>query len=134
MDDRFAVCRLDRGTSVPPWATLEGLWSITRTSEELSVVCPEVSVPDGITAERGWRAFRVAGVLDFALVGVLASLAVPLAGAGVGLFVISTYDTDYLLIREPDLDRAVEVLVAAGHCIEGRRRGSASRHEEPIAP
>jgi hypothetical protein len=126
LDDRFAVCRLDRRAAIPPWAAVVGFCSITRTPEELSVVCPESAVPEGTRAERGWRALRVAGILDFALVGVLASLAVPLARAGIGLFVISTYDTDYLLVRETDLDRAVEALVAAGHSVEGGRRVPAS--------
>jgi hypothetical protein len=112
----------------------DGFFSITRTGEELSVVCREVLVPEGIRAERGWRAIRVAGVLDLSQVGVLASLAVPLAGAGISLFALSTFDTDYLLVKEQDLGRAVEVLVAAGHAVHGldvRDMGSEQMMPDP---
>jgi hypothetical protein len=117
--NRLAVCRLDGDAPTPDWAMRQGFFSITRTEEELSVVCPEVLVPERIRAERGWRALRIAGVLDLSQVGVLASLASPLAGAGISLFALSTYDTDYLLVKEHDLTRAVEVLVAAGHPVQG---------------
>jgi hypothetical protein len=102
----------------------DGFFSVTRTGEELSVVCREVLVPEGIRAERGWRAIRVAGVLDLSEVGVLASLVVPLAGAGISLFALSTFDTDYLLVKEHDLGRAVEALVAAGHAAHYQDTGS----------
>ncbi len=95
--------------------------SITRTPDELSVVCAEVSVPDEVKAGRGWRALRVAGSLDFALTGVLAALAVPLAEAGVSIFALSTYDTDYVLLREVDLPREVATLGVAGHRMRGDR-------------
>ena len=88
---------------------------MTRTAEELSVVCREEVVPGGVRCERGWRCLRVAGTLDFSLVGVLALLLVPLAGAGVAVFCVSTFDTDYLLVRDADLARATEALGAAGH-------------------
>src|SRR3954447_6897823 len=74
LDERLAVCRLDRGDDIPSWATRGGFSSVTRTHDELSVVCSEASVPEGVKSERGWRALRVSGVLDFSLVGVLASL------------------------------------------------------------
>jgi hypothetical protein len=96
--DRIAVCRLDRHDSLPTWDTQGDFFSITRTTDELSIVCPESSIPDGIRADRGWRALRVADVLDLSLVGILASLTVPLARAGISLFVVSTFDTDYLLV------------------------------------
>jgi hypothetical protein len=115
--DRIAVCRLDRHDSLPTWDTQGDFFSITRTTDELSIVCPESSIPDGIRADRGWRALRVADVLDLSLVGILASLTVPLARAGISLFVVSTFDTDYLLVKEHDLVRAVEALRADGHVI-----------------
>jgi hypothetical protein len=117
--DRLAVCRLDGEAPVPDWAMRDGFFSITRTGEELSIVCREVLVPEGIRAEWGWRALRVAGVLDLSQVGVLASLAAPLAGAGISLFALSTFDTDYLLVKEHELGRAVEGLRAAGHAVHG---------------
>jgi len=119
LDGRLAACRLGPAEGLPAWATGGGFVSITRTADELSVVCPESSVPEGVRAERGWRSLRVSGVLDFSLVGVLGSLAVPLARSGIGIFVVSTFDTDYLLVKEVDLARAVEALVADGHAITG---------------
>lgn len=113
--ERFAVCRLDRVADIPGWATQGGFFSITRTGDELSIVCPEALVPEGVRAEPGWRALRVAGVLDIAHVGILAGLASPLADAGIGLLALSTFDTDYLLVKEHDLGWAIEVLRGYGY-------------------
>lgn len=114
----LAVCRLDPGSPLPAWAAGTFV-SVTRTDAELSVVCPADGVPPGVPAERGWRALRVRGPLGFGLTGVLASLASPLASSGVSIFVVSTYDTDYLLVQERDLDRARDALVRAGHSFGG---------------
>ena len=111
---RLAVCRLDPSTPLPYWAQGGSFLSVTRTSAELSVVCEDALVPEGTQAERGWRAFGVAGTLDFSLTGVLASLAVPLAEAGISVFAVSTFDTDYLLVREHSLSQALETLERAG--------------------
>jgi hypothetical protein len=118
LDGRFAVCRLDRDAPIPAWDVRGEFFSMTRTAEELSVVCLEAAVPEGVSLEGDWRALRVAGVLDFGLVGVLASLTSPLADAGVGVFVLSTFDTDYLLVKEHDLALAVEALTARGHSVD----------------
>lgn len=108
---RLAVCRLDPGDPIPDWALdAEGLVSITRTDNELSIVAPESVVPADITAERNFAALRVNGVLDFSLVGVLASLTTSLAAAGVSTFAISTYDTDILLVEATDTKRAAAAL------------------------
>jgi hypothetical protein len=112
----FAVCRLDPAAPPPPWAA-GSFVSLTRTDAELSVVCPAEGVPAGVAAEGGWRALRVRGPLGFGMTGVLASLASPLASTGVSIFVVSTYDTDYLLVQERDLDRARHALVRAGHAL-----------------
>ncbi len=118
LEGRFAVSRLEPQSTIPPWAFSEGaLTSITRTSDELSIVSPEASVPDNIKAERGWRALRVVGTQDFALVGVLASLVGPLAKAKISIFAISTFDTDYLLVKDDDLGRAIETLEDSGHSV-----------------
>jgi hypothetical protein len=110
----LAVCRLDPGAPLPAWAA-GSFVSLTRTDTELSIVCSAESVPAGVQAEGGWRALRVRGPLGFGLTGVLASLASPLASSGVSIFVVSTYDTDYLLVQDRDLDRARHALVRAGH-------------------
>jgi hypothetical protein len=91
--------------------------SVTRTDAELSVVCPEDAVPAPVRAERGWRCLRVRGPLGFGMTGVLASLAGPLASSGVSIFVVSTYDTDYLMVQERDLERAKDALARAGHAV-----------------
>ena len=89
--------------------------SVTRTINELTVVCATVSVPDLVTADKGWRGLRVEGPLPFSLVGVLAALSATLAASEISVFVISTYDTDYILVKDVDLVRAVVSLEAAGH-------------------
>ena len=112
---KFAVCRMPPNTPVPDWAWSEGFTSVTRTEDELSVVCAAESVPAGIKHTPGWRALKVRGPLDFSLVGILAGLSNILADAGVSIFVISTYNTDYLLVRREQLDAAAEALKAAGY-------------------
>jgi hypothetical protein len=120
LDGRLAVVRLDAGAALPAWVPAGGFLSIARTDRELSIVCEDSAVPRGATAERGWRALEVAGPLDFGLTGVLASLARPLADAGVSIFAVSTYDTDYVLVKEAALDRARAALEAAGHVWDTR--------------
>jgi hypothetical protein len=115
LDDHLAVCQLDPQAEIPAWATGEPFFSITRTGDELSVVCPERCVPAGMAGERGWRALKVEGPFDFTVVGVLAALAQPLAEAGIPILAIGTHDTDYVLVKEAQLERAVAVLSARGH-------------------
>jgi hypothetical protein len=116
-DGAFAICRLGGEAPIPPWATAGRFFSITRTAEELSVVCGQNAVPVGVTCERGWRCLWVAGVLPFTVVGVLASLTAPLAEAGVSVFAVSTFDTDYVLVKGDVLERAVDVLRQHGHVV-----------------
>ena len=118
LEDAFTVCRLVPDEAAPSWAGGGPFASVSRTADELSVVCRRDAVPEGVRCETGWRCLRVAGTLDFMLVGVLASLVGPLAGAGVSVFAASTFDTDYLLVKEEKLDTAVEALRRAGHSVE----------------
>lgn len=115
LPDVLAVCRLDADAPIPSWVTERDFFSITRTRDELSMVCAQRDVPAGVRCERDWRALKVEGKLDFALTGVLTSLAAPLADAGISILAISTFDTDYLLVKETNLPRAIQVLSAAGH-------------------
>lgn len=117
LDPILAVCRLEPGAAVPDWALRGAFTSITRTAEELSIVCEADAVPGDVRRETGFRALKVAGPLDFSLSGILAALAVPLADAGVSVFALSTFDTDYLLVREAQLETALRALRAAGHRI-----------------
>jgi hypothetical protein len=119
LDDLYAVARLEPDAALPVWAQQGPFWSITRSDSELSVVCREEDVPPDASAERGWCAFEVAGPLDFSLIGVVASLVTPLAEEGIPLFLVSTFETDYLLVREHDLHRSVEALTNAGHSVDG---------------
>ena len=113
----LAVCRLDADASLPDWAPADTFLSIARTSDELSVVCLEEAVPPEVRCEKGWRCLRVEGPLEFSEVGILASLTAVLAAAGVSLFAISTFDTDYLLVKDEDLEQAVTALHETGHQI-----------------
>jgi uncharacterized protein len=119
-NELLAVCRLPVDTPLPVWALSGDFFSITRTAEELSLVCLE-SVVDaavpfaGLQVERGWRSLKVIGPLDFALTGILAGIASTLADAGISLFALSTYDTDYILVRQDTLTAAVEALSRAGY-------------------
>ena len=103
----FAVTKLQASAPVPEWATRGAFTSVTRTSEELSIVCPEENVPPEAKSERGWKCLRIVGQFDFAMVGVLASVVGPLAQAGIPVFVISTFDTDYVLMKAEDLSLGV---------------------------
>jgi len=91
--------------------------SVSRSRDELSVTCPARLVPGGIASEVGWTCLRVVGPLDFSEIGILASLAAPLAANGVGIFVVSTFDTDYLLVKSAALETAIATLVDAGHSV-----------------
>lgn len=113
---RLAVCRLGQDEPVPDWCGEPGNFlSITRTGEELSIICDEAMVPSVVSAVRGFRAMGVVGPLEFSEVGVLTSLAGPLADAQISVMAVSTFDTDFLLVREERYAAARSVLEAAGH-------------------
>jgi hypothetical protein len=114
LPDTFAICRLDPDAPTPDWEQGEFV-SITRTPEELSIVCRQVDVPDDVQSEREWRCLRIVGTLDFSLVGVIAMITKAMADASISVFVMSTYDTDYLLVKEADVERAVEALEEVGN-------------------
>ena len=119
---RLAVCRLAPDAALPAWPG-GAFISITRTPYELSIVCDEASVPGDVLAERGWNAFQLEGPIPFDMTGVAASLTVPLAANGISLFLISTYDTDWLLVKESVRDRAVAALRTAGFDLSVPPRG-----------
>lgn len=114
--DHFMVVKIPAGSPRPEWADrAASLTAVVRTETEHSIVAPAHAVPADVPAVGPWRALRVQGPLSFELTGILASLATPLARAGVSIFAISTYDTDYVLVRAESLARAVEALRGAGH-------------------
>ena len=113
-EGRWAVCRLDPDAAIPEWVST-GFASVTRTPDELSIVCPEEGVPAGVQAERGWACLQLQGPFAFTLTGVLTSFLAPLAEARVPIFALSTYDTDWVLIPAARLDDALHSLAAEGH-------------------
>ena len=116
LSGEFSVWRLAAEAPLP--AVDSGtLLSLTRTENELSIVSSSSEVPVDATVEAGWRCLRVEGPLAFEMTGVLAALSAPLAEAEIPIFVVSTYDTDYLLVKAADLERACSTLSDEGHTI-----------------
>ena len=115
---KYAICQFHPDKHIPYWALLGNFVSLTRTHEELSIVCQQDNVPNDINAERGWRCVQVQGAFDFSVAGVNASLAIPLAEADISVLAIGTYATEYLLVKEENLERALQVLEQAGHSIK----------------
>lgn len=113
----LAVTRLPAGAGLPWWAAASGFLSLTRTNEETSVVCEASVVPADARCERGLRALRVDGTLAFQETGILVSLITPLATAGLPVFVVATFDTDYILIAASRIGEAMEALRKAGHSV-----------------
>ena len=110
LPDSLAICRLPRDAPIPQWALAGEFYAVCRSDEELSIVCPDGHPPGGTEADMGWRALRVQGPLPLTEIGVIASLTAPLAEAKISVFVVSTFATDYLLIKEAELSKAVRVL------------------------
>jgi hypothetical protein len=115
--ERFAISRLAADAPIPQWATQGPFFSVTRTGDELSVVTELSQVPPGVQSQPGWRVLKVHGPFVLSEIGVLASLAAPLAEAKISLFAVSTFDTDYLLVTSETLLAAIAALERAGHTI-----------------
>ena len=115
LPETFSICRLEPSTQLPDWLAGLAFWAAVRTADELSLVLPETAVPAGWLVEPGWRGIKVKGPLDFSLTGVLVNLCTPLAENGISIFAISTYDTDYILVREKDLEKACSTLKDVGY-------------------
>jgi len=115
LEGPYAVCQLEATAQVPAWAEGEGFLSISRASDGLTVVCRQKRVPPGVRAERDWRCLGLVGPFEFALTGILAAVLNPLAQAGVGVFAVSTYNTDYVLIKSASLNQGIMALNQAGH-------------------
>lgn len=117
LPETFAVCRLSPEQDVPQWVwqNKATLLSVTYTTDELSIVCPQTLPPSGVQYEGSWKAIRIQGPLDFSLTGILVALAAPLAAAHIPIFALSTFDTDYILIKEEYSERARGVLEENGN-------------------
>lgn len=114
----YAICRLGPDDGIPNWALRGSFFSINKTEDELSIVCEQKNIPEDINCEKSWRLFKVLGPLDFSLTGILASIAAPLAESKVSIFAISTFDTDYIMVKNADLECANTSLSKAGFSIQ----------------
>lgn len=121
LQETLAICKLKNDAQIPDWALSGSFFSVTRTAEELSIVCPQSNVPQGMACEKGWRCLGVEGPLAFSLTGILASLTTPLAQAGIPIFALSTYETDYVMMHEKNLERAGLILSQAGHRVQQQK-------------
>ena len=117
LEDFFGICVFENNAPIPDWVVAASFCSITRTEKELTVVCPQNIIPADIEHERDWRCFRIDGSFDLNQIGVISSLAAPLAQAGISIFVVSSYDTDYILVKEEKVEQAIAVLSGDGHSI-----------------
>lgn len=111
LKEKFGVCRLSKDELVPEWVKGSDFYSITKTYDELSIVCSEGCIPSDIKCENDWRVLKVEGPLDFSLIGILSSISSILAQNKISIFAVSTYDTDYILVKNNDLDKAIESLI-----------------------
>lgn len=117
IEGNFSICQL---SDLPEFGKEQEFFFCGKTDEEISLVCRTEEVPENmLSREDGWRAFRIQGVLDFSLIGVLAKISSLLAEGGIGIFVVSTYNTDYVLTKQKDYERALDILTQAGYSIEG---------------
>jgi hypothetical protein len=116
----LAVCRLEPTAPIPEWAARSAFHAAVRTPGELSIVCASDDVPAGVRAEKGWRCFGLRGPIPFEETGVLAAIAAPLAAARIPIFALSTFDTDYVLVKAEDADAARRALESAGHRVAVR--------------
>ncbi|MFV2017413.1 ACT domain-containing protein [Micromonospora sp. LOL_023] len=122
LPEEYAICRLPAGSSLPAGllaGPADGIVSVTWTEDEVSIICRADRAPAEATAATPWRCLQVAGPLDLAMTGVLASLAGPLADARVNIVAFSTYDTDYLLVPTVRLAEALATLTGTGHRVAG---------------
>lgn len=111
LNEKYSVCRLDKNNAIPIWALQGNFFSITKTLDEISIVCLQKNIPNDIRCEKDWRILKVEGPLDFSLVGILASISSLMAEAQISIFALSTYDTDYILVKENNIDSAISTLI-----------------------
>ncbi|WP_315122145.1 ACT domain-containing protein [uncultured Clostridium sp.] len=117
LEETFGVCRLEKNENIPEWCKDGEFYSITKTMDELSIVCNLQNIPEDIKCEKPWKALKVEGPLDFSLIGILASISRLLAERCISIFAISTYDTDYILVKEKDINKAIDALSNEGYKI-----------------
>ena len=117
LDRKYGICVFKNNTPIPEWVATASFCSITRTQKELTIVCPQNTIDSDCEYDADWRCFRIDGSFDLNQIGVISSLAAPLAQAGISIFVVSSYDTDYILIKDQKVEQAVAVLSDNGHFV-----------------
>ena len=110
LKEKLGVCRLEKGESIPQWAQNSEFYSISKTEDELSIVCDQKSIPSDVKCENDWRVLKIEGPLDFSLIGILSSISTILAEKAISIFAVSTYDTDYILVKDNEIDNAILAL------------------------
>lgn len=128
LPDSLAVCRLEPDAAIPWWASVAPFFSITRTTDELSVICASSRVPRGTNATYGWRVLKLHGQFHHDLTGIMNAVVKPLAAAGVSILPIATFETDYVLVRDTQLEAAMAALHGAGHRVLREQPGA------PVGP
>ncbi|MDD5144727.1 MAG: ACT domain-containing protein [Candidatus Pacebacteria bacterium] len=108
---KLGICHLNKNSEIPEWAQKEGIFSsVSRTQDELSIICPQENIPAGVLFEGEWRVFKILGPLGFTLTGVVSALSKPLSDEEISIFYISTYETDYLMVEEENVEGAKKIL------------------------
>lgn len=117
LKELYAVCRLDSEAKIPHWAVKSGFNSITRTNDELSILCVQDNVPSDVKCERDWKILKIDSKLDFSMIGVISQISTLLAQNDISIFVVSTFDTDYICIKEENFNKTVKILKKAGNVV-----------------
>jgi hypothetical protein len=120
---RFAICKLNPDVKVPDWAIRGDFFSISRTPEELSIICQEDDVPLKVTSKREWRGIKIEGPFHFNEIGILDAITSPIARAKISLLTVSTFDTDYVFIQDSQFEEALLILAESGHQIKSHASG-----------
>lgn len=118
--EEYAICRLDKNAPIPQWATGGAFFAVARTPDELSIVCKQDAVPPDTDHEGGWRCLKIESPFEFDVTGMISSVAVPLAEERIDMFVVATQDSDYILVRQADLDRSISLLEDSGYRVAPR--------------
>lgn len=115
LEDLYSICKLPPNDDIPDWMNINKFYSVTKTDEELSILCVQQNIPNDIECEKDWKVLKINSKLDFSLVGVISQISKLLAENSISIFVISTFDTDYICIKEKDLLKSIEILKQAGN-------------------
>ena len=113
----YSICKLSPDNEVPSWALTSSTFFLSKTSDELSIICPATEIPSEVKVSNGWRCIRVDGDLEFDEIGVVTTVSSPIANKGISLFLVSTHDRDYVLIHKDDLDNAISEYEKKGFSI-----------------